>query len=127
MSEVVGRPVRRPRAGGKRLRFELDEALKNAAVEHGVDSLEWSEQELLTIERAANTADRADVLNRLWRKELAGDARPALLMKLSAELRACEKAIVDLVSRVDIGVGTAKSERHVRAANSRHHGRGEGA
>lgn len=115
MSEPVGR---RPRAAGARLRFDLDRALDRAGREIG-QNLEWSEQESLVIDRAAAAADRGAVLAKLWKRELAGAADPAVLVKLSAELRACERAVVDLVARVNPGVGPAKSERHVRAARSR--------
>lgn len=109
---------RRPRAAGARLRFDLDQALQRAGREAG-QNLEWSEQELLVIDRAVAAADRAAVLTRLWKRELAGAAQPAVLVKLSAELRACERAAVDLVARVNPGIGPAKSDRHQRAAQSR--------
>jgi hypothetical protein len=48
-----------------------------------------------------------------------GNTSAAVLVKLSAEMRACEKAAVDLVSKVNPDVGEAKSARHQRAARSR--------
>jgi len=63
------------------------------------------EQESQIIERAAAAADREDVLRRLWKREIASECSTAVLVKLSAELRACEKAVVDLVARVNLGVG----------------------
>jgi hypothetical protein len=109
---------RRPRAAGARLRFDLDQVLDRASREIG-QKLEWSEQELLVIDRAAAAADREAVLGRLWKKELTGDASPTVLVKLSAEMRACERAVIDLVARVNPGIGPAKSDRHQRAAQSR--------
>jgi hypothetical protein len=114
---VSGRPGR-PRGAGGRLRADLDAALFRASRECG-QSLEWSEQELQVIERAAAAADRAAVLTKIWKQELAGDASPTVLVKISAELRACERAVIDLVARVNPGIGAAKSERHQRAAQSR--------
>ncbi|CDM76133.1 hypothetical protein MMARE11_19860 [Mycobacterium marinum E11] len=119
MTQQTGLPrPRRPRGAGARLRFELDQALERAGREAG-QNLEWSEQELQVIDRAAAATDRAAVLGRLWKKEVAGEAQPAVLVKLSAELRACERAAVDLVARVNPGIGPAKSDRHQRAARSR--------
>ncbi|WP_460355328.1 hypothetical protein [Mycobacterium sp. ZZG] len=40
-------------------------------------------------------------------------------MALAAEIRLTEKAAVDLVARVSLGLGAAKSPRHVRAAQTR--------
>jgi hypothetical protein len=110
--------ARRPRGAGRQLRFDLDLALTRAGRELG-QSLEWSEQESQVIDRAVAAADRAEVLGRSWKKEIAGEARPSVLVKLSAEMRACERAVVDLVARVNPGVRDAKSDRHQRAAQSR--------
>lgn len=121
-SAAPRRRRRRPRAG-KKLRADLDEAQAAAAEERG-EELEWSEQELLVIERAAAAADRGETLQWLWDEELARDAHPTTLVKLSAEIRACERQVVDLISKVNPAVGVAKSERHVRAANARYGIRG---
>jgi hypothetical protein len=120
---MAGSQSRRPRAAGPRLRFDLDQALDRAGREIG-QNLEWSEQELLVIDRAVAAADRAAVLAKLWKAELDGDALPAVLVKISAEMRACERAVVDLVTRVNPGIGPAKSDRHTRAARSRWGGGG---
>lgn len=117
---------RRPRAAGRRLRFDLDRALEHSSRELG-QTLQWSQQELQVIERAVTAADRSEALGKLWKKELAGEARPTVLIKLAAEQSAQDKAVVDLISRVNPGVGPAKSERHMRAANFRHHGGAAGA
>lgn len=107
---------RRPRVAGRRLRFDLDQALEHASREIG-QTLQWSEHELQVIERAATAADRSEVLGRLWKKELAGEARRTVLIKLAAEQRAQDKAVVDLIARVNPGVGPARSERHARAGS----------
>jgi hypothetical protein len=108
---------RRPRAG-RELRAALDEALAAASAEIG-GRLEWSEQERLILDRAAAAADRLEELGRVYAEKLAAGAEPGTLVKLSAELRACERAAVDLVGKIHVGVGAAKSERHVKAASSR--------
>ncbi|MEW5810882.1 MAG: hypothetical protein AB1925_15670 [Actinomycetota bacterium] len=108
---------RRPQAGRK-LRASLDQAQAATAEDLGYE-LEWSEEESLIIDRAAAAADRAEVLQRQWDEELAGEARATLLVKLSAEMRACEKAVVDLVKQVNPGEGRAKSARHQTAATAR--------
>jgi hypothetical protein len=43
----------------------------------------------------------------------------ALAVKVSAELRGCERAVIDAVGKVNAGLGPAKSARHQRAARSR--------
>ena len=68
---------------------------------------------------AAAAADRAEELGVLFDAELAGSADPGVLVKLSAEWRACVKQSVDMIGRVNTGEGKAKSERHVRAAGAR--------
>ncbi|MDT5101291.1 MAG: hypothetical protein QOC76_5028 [Mycobacterium sp.] len=42
-----------------------------------------------------------------------------MAVKLAAEIRLCEKHVVDLLARVNPEPGQAKSDRHVRAARSR--------
>jgi hypothetical protein len=51
--------------------------------------------------------------------EQAGGAPPAVLVKLSAELRLLDKAVVDFVNAVNPDVGPAKSVRHQRAVRAR--------
>jgi hypothetical protein len=114
-------PRRRNPQAGKKLRGELDALLARVSREKypGQPALQWSEQEVQVIDRAAAAADRAEVLGWLWQQEMDGNTSAAVLVKLSAEMRACEKAAVDLVSRVNPDVGEAKSSRHQRAARSR--------
>jgi hypothetical protein len=114
MSEPTRR--RRPRAG-RELRAQLDKALAAASRELG-GQLEWSEVELVIIDRAVAAADRAEELRRVYDGHLAA-GETALAVKVSAELRGCERAVIDAVGKVHMGLGQAKSERHVRAARSR--------
>jgi hypothetical protein len=114
-------PRRRNPQAGKKLRAELDELLARVSTEKypGQPALVWSEQEAQIIDRAAAAADRAEVLGWLWQQEMDGNTSAATLVKLSAEMRACERAAVDLVSKVNPDVGEAKSDRHQRAARTR--------
>lgn len=111
---------------GARVKADLAAALARAARELG-RPLEWSEAEAQAIDAAVRAADQAQVLREMFAAELADQARPAVAVKLSAELRLLDKAVVDLVARVNPGVGPAKSERHVRAARSRWDAKREGA
>lgn len=104
-------------AGG-RLRARMDAALAQASRDAG-QPLEWSEQELEVLELAAETANRAVVMRELFTAEQEGENRPTVLVKISAERRALDRQVVDLIGRVNPGVGVAKSARHVRAARSR--------
>jgi len=105
-------------SAGARLSADLDGALVRAGKEIG-RTLEWSEQEVQVIGLAARTADRAEILRCLFDAERAGDASPMILVRLSAELRLLDRQVVDLVGRVRVGVGPAKSVRHQRAARRR--------
>jgi len=103
---------------GQRLRADLTAALAHAGQEQG-RNLEWSEVERDIIERAADTADRAQELAELWTQERAAGAGAITVVKISAERRYCDKAVVDFVARLSFGLGPAKSERHQRAVRSR--------
>lgn len=104
---------------GAKLRAELDRALLRAADELGVAALEFSELERALIDSAADQADWVCTLKKLRDAELAGDAAPTTLTKYSAEIRLCERQQHDLIARVNLGLGVAKSEQHQRAARAR--------
>lgn len=106
------------RSAGQRLRADLEAAKARASKEQGA-ALVWTEFEADVIDRAASTADRAAQMRAAFAAELAGEAQPTVLAKLSAELRALDRLVVDLAAKVNPGLGPAKSERHVRAARSR--------
>ncbi|MBP1054420.1 hypothetical protein J6397_30185 [Rhodococcus qingshengii] len=89
----------------------------NATLQKG---LEWTELELFALDRAASAADRAERVQKLLDTEINGEARPAVVVKLSAELRLLERQVVDMVAKLNpSGVGSAKSPRHVHAAKTR--------
>jgi hypothetical protein len=103
---------------GRRLRMDMDAALKRAGDAVG-QSLEWSETEEMMLVRAASAADRAEELREAYETELAGQAGATTLTKLSSEIRALDKQTVDLVRSVHVGIGVSKSSQHQRAAQSR--------
>jgi hypothetical protein len=107
-------------SAGTRLRADLDAALAHAS-EQAERALEFDEAERHVIDQAAAAADRADELRALYRAELARqpEPRPRTVVALAAETRLTEKAAVDLVARVNLGLGAAKSARHVRAVQTR--------
>ncbi len=106
---------------GQRLRADLDQALEHASRSLG-RRLEWCEVEAHTIEQAVLVADRGEEIRALIRAELEStEPRPSLVVKLSAEARLCERQAVDLVARVNPGLGQAKSPQYMRAVDTRWH------
>jgi len=104
---------------GAALRARFDAALAAESQRTG-KTLEFDEHEIVALEQAALAADRGAHLRELYARTAADpEASPSLLAKISAEARQCEKAVVDLLGRVKIGEGPAKSERHQRAVNAR--------
>lgn len=103
---------------GRRLRTQMKRALDAASKELG-HQLEFDEREQDALNRAAAAADRAAELRRIFEAEQAGEARPAVLVKLSAEMRALDKQVVDLLAKLSFGPGQAGSERHRQAARAR--------
>ncbi|MEZ0355496.1 hypothetical protein [Mycobacterium sp. SA01] len=109
-------------SAGERLRAEMDAALRRASEELGQPAdqpLEWTEQEAAALEAACAAADRAEALQVVFDTEKAGENRPMLLVKVSAELRALDRQVVDLLGKVNPGIGAAVSPRHQKAARGR--------
>ncbi|MCV7173076.1 hypothetical protein H7I41_24425 [Mycobacterium manitobense] len=107
-----------PDSAGQRLRGDIANALAHAVEQHG--PMEFDELELLTIDRAAMAADRADDLRRVFADEMAGQRRASVLTRLSAEARQLDRTAVELTRTVIGGLGVvAKSDRHVRAVRAR--------
>jgi hypothetical protein len=101
---------------GQCLRARYEAALARASRETG-RHLEWTEGEALALEKAIESADRAEQVRALLDAELA---RPELrATKLSAEVRLLNKAQMDYAWRLNPGPGMAKSERHQRAGRAR--------
>jgi hypothetical protein len=116
-SAAAGRRRRRLHAG-RELRARLDQALQVASRDLG-HALEWSEREQLIIDRACAAADRGEQLERIYDEHLVAGDEPGVLVKLSAEIRACERQVVYLTGKVSLGLRPAKSEQHVRAVWAR--------
>ena len=96
----------------------LDQALQVTSREMGY-ALEWSESEELIIDRACAAADRGEQLERIYDEHLVAGDEPGVLVKLSAEIRACERQVVYLTGKVSLGLLPGKSGRRVRAARAR--------
>ncbi|PND54343.1 hypothetical protein CRM90_28435 [Mycobacterium sp. ENV421] len=109
-------------SAGAKLRADLDKALARAAQDLGLVTLEFTELERRLVDTAAEMADWAAALKSQRDAELAGDARPTTLVRLSAEVRHCERTVHDTLERINFGVGPAKSAQHQRAARTRWEG-----
>ena len=85
--------------------------------------LEWDAVERETLSRAAAIADRAEQLQAAYEDVLAGGGGGggdvSLALKLAAELRLADRAVTELVARLNPGLQPKKSERHQRAAHAR--------
>ena len=69
--------------------------------------------------RCPRTSSRTEELRALWDAELAGDTRATVAIKLSAELRLCERHVVDLVARLSPSPGPARSRNGMCARHAR--------
>jgi hypothetical protein len=100
-----------PQTAGGRLIADLDAALAEASANLG-KPLSWDEHEQHEIAAAARAANRCEILQQQLDAEVAGENRPDVVAKFSAEMRLLDKAITDHLGRVHIGPGVAKSQRH---------------
>jgi hypothetical protein len=73
------------------------DAAEHARRELGQPLLEFTEHELAALERACAAADRGEKLGWLYDEELSGERRPSILVKISGEIRLCERQVVDLI------------------------------
>lgn len=107
------------KTAGEKLMAEFEAALAQAGREAG-GILTWSEHERQRLAAAVELADRAERIGKMLAAEFESEQpRPSAVAKLSAEQRLLHRAVSDHLSHVKIGIGQAKSERHVRAANVR--------
>ena len=85
-------------------------------------NMEWTEAELVTLEAIEKAADRLTVFRARFDAAAANpEASPTRLATLSGESRLLEGAIQKWVASLDPRNETAKSLRHVHAANQRWH------
>lgn len=109
-------------SAGQRLRDDMDAALLRASKELGQpveQPLEWTEQELVALDAACAAADRGEALQAVFDAEHVGEKRPTVLVKLSSELRALDRQAVDLLAKINPGLGAGVSVRHEQAARAR--------
>ena len=106
---------------GQKLRTKMNAALARAAKDAGVDRLELTEQEEEALVTACQQADWIENLAARRDAELAGQARPTSLTRLSAELRHCERLKHDMLAKIRLEPPKAKSAAHQYSANQRWH------
>lgn len=107
---------------GIRLRRDLDAALAAAGNAMNQADLEWDEADRIAIDRAAEAADRAEQLRTRYDLELAGEASPNALVRLSSEIRALDRLVLEVVRRLNGDLKRMQAGLNVRkqrAANYR--------
>jgi hypothetical protein len=106
-----------PQTAGQAVRAALDKTLDAG--------MAWDEAELLTLAAIERATDRLAVFAARF-EESAADPKssPARLATLSGECRLLDGAIQKWTATLDPHNDTAKSLRHVSAANSRWHRHG---
>ena len=103
---------------GQQLRKRVEAELAAEAERVG-HRLEFDAKELECLRLAVSAEDRREyLLGVLAEAQEAGDV-PLLAVKISAEVRALDRQIVDLLGRISYQIGTGKSVRHQRAAAAR--------
>ncbi|WP_143695437.1 hypothetical protein [Williamsia sp. 1135] len=81
--------------------------------------LEWSEIEIKTLDMLGQTVDRAEDLRRVFDAERKGEGRPAMLVKISAEIRSLDRQISTFMAEIQVDSGPKVSSRHLKAATAR--------
>src|SRR5581483_7734285 len=77
---------------GECLRAAMDAALAREAQESD-RQLEWDERDTHHLDAAVRCTDRVDILQRQLDVELSGENRASVVVKISAELRALDRAV----------------------------------
>lgn len=93
----------------------------NAALEAtGIVGAEFDEYETEALSAACAAADRAEQLQRAYDAELSqAEPKATTLVRLSAEMRHCEREKLARLALVRLTPEPVKSERHRRAAQTR--------
>lgn len=108
--------MRTPKTAGKRLIETLNAALP---VRNGKQA-KWTAHELVVLGLIEDSADRVEVLKRLFDAEVAKDqVSTRRVTELSAEIRQHEVNIGKWTASLDIDMSQVKSSRHQHAANVR--------
>jgi hypothetical protein len=104
------------------IRAALDAELGRARQQHG-DGVEWSPQEAESIRILLDTARRRSEVRDVYHRTVAAsDADPAVLVKLSGELRQLDKAITTHYKAINADMPAAPSittQKARKAANVR--------
>jgi hypothetical protein len=104
-------------SAGAALRRRMNAELARAAkIEN--KRLEWTATEKETLARACAIADRAEQLAAVFEASLA-ESDIGTATRVAAELRLADRAVIELVSKLNPGLSPKKSERHQRAAHAR--------
>lgn len=104
---------------GSELRAALDAALARESQRCG-QPLRWDEREQNHVDSAVRSADHIEALQKLLDEELAGERRPATVVKLTSEIRLQQHAIAEHLGRIQLGdLAPSKSPRHQDAAAAR--------
>jgi hypothetical protein len=104
------------RSAGQKLRAKMNRALRDS----GIVGAEFDEYELEALDAACAAADRAEQLQLVYDAALAsGDARETTLVRLSAEIRHCDRQSLQMLERVRLTPEPPKSVRHQRAVQRR--------
>jgi hypothetical protein len=104
------------RSAGQKLRSKLNRALRDS----GIVGAEFDEYELEALDAACAAADRGEQLQAVYDDALAsGAAKETTLVRLSAEIRHCERQSVQMLERVRLTPEAPKSVRHQRAVQRR--------
>jgi hypothetical protein len=102
-----------------RLRAALDAALVRESERCG-QPLRWDEREAQHVDAAVRAADHVEALQRLLDDELAGERRPSIVVKLTAEIRLQDHVISEHLGRIQIGdLVLFESPQHQAAAVAR--------
>jgi hypothetical protein len=108
-----------PGTPGQAIRASLDRSL--------LPQMEWDESELATLDLIEVATDRLVALRRVCDAAIADPSSSATqVASLAAEVRRTELSVHTLVKSLDPRNETAKSLRHVAAANQRWHPGGPG-
>lgn len=103
---------------GSRLRRDM-ESSRERVCEALNQNISWDESDRISIDRAAQTADRAEQLRAQYERELRGEARASTLTKLSAELRQLDRLVVEITHRVCADLARIMTRDNVNVTKQR--------
>ena len=105
-------------SAGRRLRLDLGKALARASTDTN-RKLVWSEADVDMLRRIETTADRAVLLRQRF-AELDAAGEFGVAVRVSSEIRLCDRLVTELVARIEAGLRPkVVSELHRRSAQAR--------